>query len=188
MAPPTNKCTGCNVMLKKRCLSCALCSQKYDLLCANITLDGWNNMSAEAKQLWNCYQCRSKIPKSDNTNTPIRPASSYTNEDTDIESYCEDMPAGDSELVQTTNSILYEGKLNEYFNKFLTIMELKLNSLKDIVSEIDKLRNEQQRELKELTSEQLKIKQKNEEIEKSVQFLSDKYDLSYQQEVTRNGG
>lgn len=56
----------------RECLQCCTCHLWYDLLCGNITEKRYNQMSLEQKSSWKCTGCKSKKPKCDNTNTPVR--------------------------------------------------------------------------------------------------------------------
>lgn len=51
---------------------CSRCHQGYDLLCANITLKSFNSLDLHRKNSWTCAECYSKLPKVDNSNTPVR--------------------------------------------------------------------------------------------------------------------
>lgn len=53
-------------------MSCVKCKLTYELLCANYTEDAYDALSPEIKLSWVCVECRSKIPKGDNSNTPVR--------------------------------------------------------------------------------------------------------------------
>lgn len=76
----SNRCTGCNTTIAgKEFLTCPLCKQKYDLQCANFTVQSFKAMTLEAKRKWECPECASKQPKGDNSNTPLR--SHHTPED-----------------------------------------------------------------------------------------------------------
>lgn len=75
------ECVGCkNVLPKEEQITCLLCKSKYDLLCANITVERFQLMNLEHKRIWRCPECRSKQPKVDNTNTPMRAATSTASE------------------------------------------------------------------------------------------------------------
>lgn len=75
MAPTINTCAGCKKSIKmKELLKCGICTRKYDLECANVTAEKFNLMDPTLKNTWKCPECRCKQPKTDNTNTPIRPA------------------------------------------------------------------------------------------------------------------
>lgn len=69
------KCAGCpNSITSRRYLCCFQCKQNYDLVCANVSEERfYNTMTSKHKDNWTCALCNSKIPKSDNSNTPIRP-------------------------------------------------------------------------------------------------------------------
>jgi hypothetical protein len=70
-----NKCAGClqHIPGKSRWLICALCKDKYDLNCANVSeARFFNTMSTDHKNNWQCQACRCKLPKHTNPNTPIK--------------------------------------------------------------------------------------------------------------------
>lgn len=74
MATAAINCAGCLCAIDSRhYLKCCLCLQAYDLQCANVPEKRFfNTMTAERKSAWECQQCRSNKPKSDNSNTPVR--------------------------------------------------------------------------------------------------------------------
>lgn len=66
-------CAGCNQkILNKGSMICVLCKSRYDLECANVSNVSFNTMNIENKKTWKCQTCRCKMPKVDNSNTPIR--------------------------------------------------------------------------------------------------------------------
>lgn len=52
-------------------LSCQYCKYKYHLSCVNIK-KALKDLTEEYKSKWLCPGCCSKLPKTDNTNTPVR--------------------------------------------------------------------------------------------------------------------
>lgn len=74
MALPQLKCGGCLQMITdKQYLTCFKCLEYYDLDCANVSVQRfYNTMTPERKKGWLCQTCRSKMPKTTNTTTPIR--------------------------------------------------------------------------------------------------------------------
>ncbi|CAK1603916.1 unnamed protein product [Parnassius mnemosyne] len=74
MASVTLKCSGCfQVITNKQYLICSKCNESYDLDCANVSSKRFYNiMSPERKNKWICQTCRSNMPKTIYTNTPIR--------------------------------------------------------------------------------------------------------------------
>ncbi|XP_028168561.1 uncharacterized protein LOC114358724 [Ostrinia furnacalis] len=69
-----NKCAAClGEINHRRFLVCMKCSGKFDLPCVNVPEKRfYNTMTAEHKKNWICPECKSKQPKYDNTNTPVR--------------------------------------------------------------------------------------------------------------------
>lgn len=73
---PINTCSGCQNPIQKKndFLICCTCKCKYDVVCANVK--NFSTMSTNLKNNWECPECLSKLPKSGNSNTPIRPSTS----------------------------------------------------------------------------------------------------------------
>lgn len=71
---PSNCCAGCCELIKdkKTALVCGTCTLSYDLLCANVSLQSFKNMTPSKKCAWLCQQCICGKPKIGNTNTPVR--------------------------------------------------------------------------------------------------------------------
>ncbi|CAH2086391.1 unnamed protein product [Euphydryas editha] len=66
-------CGGCREKLSKtEFLKCSLCSLNYDLICAGLSVALYNSMTIPERNGWECIECLSKRPKSDNQNTPVR--------------------------------------------------------------------------------------------------------------------
>lgn len=61
-------------------MKCCNCGLKYNLDCANVSIQRYRLMNRDKKDSWCCDQCRSQKPKLDNTNTPIRSGSTQTND------------------------------------------------------------------------------------------------------------
>lgn len=71
---PTNTCAGCQnpIPRKNEYLLCCICKLKYDVDCANVGHRRFTLMDTLHKNSWKCPECRSKVPKIGNTNTPVR--------------------------------------------------------------------------------------------------------------------
>lgn len=66
-------CSGCrNKIEEEEKIDCSKCGGTYDLLCANITLMTFTTLTSEAILTWLCQGCRSKLPRGDNSDTPVR--------------------------------------------------------------------------------------------------------------------
>lgn len=76
MAPTGNAkiaCAGCRSIIRsKQYLTCCLCKQGYDLLCANVSEERYRKtMSQEHRANWTCEECKCKQRKGGNINTPL---------------------------------------------------------------------------------------------------------------------
>lgn len=71
---PALLCAGCQQKLPIReNLTCTLCKSRYDLECAGISKDYYTkSMTLELRKSWKCQTCICKMPKTGNTDTPIR--------------------------------------------------------------------------------------------------------------------
>lgn len=81
MAIVCNACGG-EICPPDSCLQCATCQLYFDLQCITMKEEIYNTLSEEFKSKWNCPSCVSKLPKSDNTHTPVRPVPLKQNEAT----------------------------------------------------------------------------------------------------------
>lgn len=74
MASKIINCAGCrNLIDSREYLKCYKCSKFYDIICASIPdKKTFVSMGKEQKTKWVCHECRSKLPKTGNTNTPVR--------------------------------------------------------------------------------------------------------------------
>lgn len=84
-------CSGCKQTIKdkRRFLICSLCKEYYDLDCANVTENRFHNiMTGDHKNKWKCQACICKMPKQNNSNTPVRTHqlinSEYDNDQSDL--------------------------------------------------------------------------------------------------------
>ncbi|KAL0861707.1 hypothetical protein ABMA27_009189 [Loxostege sticticalis] len=53
-------------------LTCSLCGQNYDLHCAGVTAQCFGALTGDRRAAWSCAACKSRQPKTDNTETPAR--------------------------------------------------------------------------------------------------------------------
>lgn len=79
-------CAACPEAIKgSHYLKCSLCDKAYDLKCASVAEKRFYIMTKEKKDSWTCPECKNKVPKGDNSNTPLRP-----NKLADVEDQLED--------------------------------------------------------------------------------------------------
>ncbi|CAG4948400.1 unnamed protein product [Parnassius apollo] len=73
MASNTKLCAGClNKITNKDFVTCSLCKDIYDTVCANISHQRLMMLEKDKKEKWICPGCRNKERKSGNSNTPIQ--------------------------------------------------------------------------------------------------------------------
>lgn len=53
-------------------MKCSSCKQIFDIFCANIDANSFSTLTVEFKKTWLCVECRSKLPRGDNSHTPVR--------------------------------------------------------------------------------------------------------------------
>jgi hypothetical protein len=68
----------------ERYIDCARCTQSYHGLCANISDKELQKMTIRMKKDWLCPDCVCKIPKGDNSNTPIRASPATTSTSSNV--------------------------------------------------------------------------------------------------------
>uniref|UniRef100_A0A2H1W956 SFRICE_028235 n=1 Tax=Spodoptera frugiperda TaxID=7108 RepID=A0A2H1W956_SPOFR len=67
------RCEACNTdIMNNNCIKCTRCNKQYHTLCINLSDEDLQNEKNSNK--WLCPHCRSKQPKGDNSNTPVRPS------------------------------------------------------------------------------------------------------------------
>lgn len=68
-------CAGCcrEITTSQHNIMCSTCKVNYHPECVN---QDYNSMSDSAVLSWICPSCSSKVPKTDNSNTPVRPTAS----------------------------------------------------------------------------------------------------------------
>ena len=68
------RCAGCpNTIIGNSFMRCTKCSSVYDLICAGVS-EEWLQEKRVRKQSWVCVLCSSSMPKTDNSDTPVRGA------------------------------------------------------------------------------------------------------------------
>ncbi|VVD00537.1 unnamed protein product [Leptidea sinapis] len=66
-------CPGCKALVNQtHHIKCCTCKLQYDIACAGVTEATFNLLSKQQKSSWACLSCRNKVPRTDNTNTPVR--------------------------------------------------------------------------------------------------------------------
>lgn len=74
MSPRKATCAGCPAIVSEDgpYMKCSKCKQVFDIFCANINENTFGTLTLECKKSWICVECRSKLPRGDNTHTPVR--------------------------------------------------------------------------------------------------------------------
>lgn len=145
MAPPVSKqksmmfCIGCKQTIpNKQYLACLTCKEYYDLECANVTDTQYKNLTKDSKLTWECPECQCKKPKTDNSNTPIRPSSLTNNHTTSPETNVtfRNKPSQSQYYNDTINSeeLSILGDTMEVNIKTGTGKELTLQNLSEMIT------------------------------------------------------
>lgn len=121
-------------------MQCVRCKKFYDLLCANFTNDNYLSMSTEFRKNWICVECRSKIPKGDNSGTPVRQVPSV--HDMSIASDCADISMCSMDHVTVRVGARYNqttlNNANDTMDGMLdTIRTSVAQELKDMQSDLE---------------------------------------------------
>lgn len=121
-------------------MTCAKCKQFFDLLCANYTEDVYATFSLEYKMSWICVECRSKVPKGDNSSTPVR---QHHIQDTSIASDSPGVSICSPEHVTVRTGTRYgqpTGKnVNDDMSNLLKALQVSLvNELSVVQDELEK--------------------------------------------------
>lgn len=147
MATIAKKCSGCrNNLPKKEFMTCSQCNNAYDLLCANISLKRYQLMDQERKNCWKCQECCSKQPKTDNSNTPVRPSAHTVGIDDEIHNISDEQSNVTVRLKKlqsksdSGDSYVTEDKLRKVLRQDITeiineLVSQKLSSLTCLISD-----------------------------------------------------
>ncbi|XP_028160478.1 uncharacterized protein LOC114352911 [Ostrinia furnacalis] len=127
-------------------MECGACASSYHSLCVAISAEDLGNLSAKAKRDWLCPECRTRRPRSDNSNTPVRPSTpSNMNPDANVtvrrkkpQSLIE--PAGDTNVSRSELRTIIQEELRAVMRDFTCELKSDWNrQLKAIRGEISGL-------------------------------------------------
>lgn len=185
-------CVGCKSSIQnEEYMTCHACKQKYDLMCANFSPKRFKKLSHDVKLKWKCLECKNKLPKHDNTNTPVRIAHQFEIDgEIDADSLSQDNNVT-MRRNRSANNFITEDKLREILKSEMikeleTVLEATLtrlvhNQLKDITNRINEFQDSimyisgQYEELKNLlgtTSTALKcVKDENRALKENLVTL-----------------
>lgn len=172
-------------------MSCHNCKQKYDLMCANLSPKRFKKMSQDGKSTWKCLECKSKLPKVDNTNTPVRAAHQSTDEGETGE-HCLSRDYVTTRRNRSADAYVTKDTLREILSTELkneieavleaTLTRLVSNQLKDIRSQFSDLQESmayisgQYEDLKKLlgtnSSEVQSLKEENKVLKENLNTLT----------------
>lgn len=141
-------CYGChNPLSKKEHMICSQCNKGYDLPCANISPKQYNLLDQQHKARWKCLECKSKEPKTDNSNTPIRASSQLQlgPADASVDDERSNITLRTKKLHSKSDSddpYITEDKLREILNQEITkiIKEASSQQLESITNQISEFR------------------------------------------------
>lgn len=155
------KCAGCALeLVTSEQLKCNTCNLRYHFDCINTTKRKFKEISQEFKSTWVCPACRSKIPKGDNSNTPVR-------------STC---TTSTTEISPTSNVTLRRTNLANTSNQ--SVGNLSLENIKELIDEaldgmLDKIERRLTKVVETKTSE---IFAEMNDIKVSINYLNAQQD------------
>lgn len=141
MAPSGVNCAGCRAVITEGIpfMRCVKCKQFFDLLCSNFTAQTFAALSPELKSTWICVECRSRIPRGDNSHTPVRQPVMHN---MSIGSECPadiSMSSPDNVTVRTGSRYARAASRNEQTSSSLDEMRVSIvQDLKDMQDNFEK--------------------------------------------------
>lgn len=173
-------CAGCLTVIKeKRYMKCTLCALVYDLLCANISERRFSVIKLTEE--WICDACKSKQPKSDNSNTPVRGSRL---EDNSIEKQINQVGSHTEHAMAQSNTNATEfPNMEIMISDIMAAVKLELSSLIPSLIKVDleSVRNDIQY-FNKFKQTSLFINSNLEELQKSISMLV----IEYQHLETEN--
>lgn len=165
-------CGGCRAIIKdRRYLFCSVCKENYDLECANVSESRfYNTMSKEHKKEWRCIVCKSKEPKKDNTNTPVRPVDAVHINDGGTEKAPIDFDASVESVIDGVtltrgpavgSPVSLDRSLPDNMNDTAHNLTLEMTDFQSIIMEMRAFREEMRDELR---ANRVQIKLMNETL------------------------
>lgn len=191
----TKKCAACSGDLTTlEQLKCATCSSRYHYDCVNNSNIKFKELTIDYKTNWTCPSCRSKQPRGDNSNTPVRapgnitydnsPTSNVTlrrtqlSTQTNIQEPC----TLDSvkQLIQEEMKILL-GQIEKNFSQILEDktreMFKEINEIKESVCFANNQYEDLKKELLGKLTQVKELKQENETLKLTVQDLNSRLSI-----------
>lgn len=168
-------CAGClTAIVGRQHMQCNLCENIFDIICANISERRFLNMTKEQKRNWACQACKSKQPKGDNSNTPVRSSKFDTSTSTSF-GEVEGVTANFVTIRRPVQSGTVIAEPSTQVDKTITRQSDADGSLRDIL--LSSIKAEIPSLLTQVIREELaSFKDDLLELRKSVNFLSDMYD------------
>lgn len=195
----TKKCAGCaRDLLTTEQLKCNTCSLKYHYDCLNFTNKKFKDISQDYKNSWVCPSCRSKLPKSDNSNTPIRGTGSTTDECSSVSNITfrrtnpvVNMEDGE-ELTLTAVKQLIQESMDSFIDKIeqkiRKIVELKtkeifkeVNDVKDSICYLNTQYEDIKTDLQLKCNQMKKLSEENDNLKTTIKDLGNRLTIMEQQ-------
>lgn len=193
----SKKCAGCSKdLLTSELLKCTTCSLKYHFECLNISNKKFKDISQEYKTTWVCPSCRSKQPKGDNSNTPVR--GSCSNSDSSpttnvtfrrpLSNMTSDTPGHIS--LETVKDLIQESmdrlvtKMEEKIEKLMEIKTRDIfkefSDIKDSFKYLDTQYSDLKKELQLKCSQMKVLSEENVTLKSNIKDLSNRLNIMEQ--------
>lgn len=177
-------CVGCRATVNTGDghIDCARCKQSYHSLCVNISDKELQKMTAKNKKDWLCPDCVCKIPRGDNSNTPIRASSSTTSTSSNVttrRNLKESQPGDDdvhndsvsrSEIRVIINEIMKE--CTRSITRRLDQIQSDINSFKESLGFYNEYFEKLKSDIETQTTEVRQLKEDNTKLRVEVNTLT----------------
>lgn len=162
-------------------MKCTVCAHPYDLTCANVSERQFSN--SKLSEEWKCETCKSKQPKGDNSNTPVRgirtacPDGAIGGLENELKCDDESIPSGScNEQAVARSNIDDEAKNTCNENMITAVMAAVKAELPSLLSSVIKVELEPIRKdiqsFIELKQAVLLLSANQEEMQKSISTLA----------------
>lgn len=187
------KCEGCNGMVVDSWfMKCSqkTCAKVYHHKCISLTTENFQDISQAEKNTWVCPECKCKMPKGDNSDTPIRgnyvmdktfTPTSYVNKERGSH-----LKQGEALMIDNDFSIMIMEEIIEFRKEMKSRFEVQMQEYYQLQNRFTNTETEL-RELKEIVKVFQQKANKVDELEARIKVLTAK-DLHLESSLVMKSG